>query len=232
MLRSAPEGSQGIRPRQPAKPDQVAIAEAQMTILERGPVLGIIRYRSPGDVRAAIDAVLAGGVPLVEVTIDTPGALEAVAKVASDGIAIGVGTVLTAEQVRACADVGASFVVAPSFSSGMVEAALTAEVEPIPGVLTPTELLAARRAGAEAVKVFPAAPAGGPALIRALRGPFPDVPLLPTGGIEPEHVPAFLEAGATCVGLGATLVGSSPPTGRDVDAIRDRAVNVMQGLRP
>ena len=201
-----------------------------MTILERGPVLAIIRYRSPGDIRAVIDAVLDGGVRLVEVTIDTPGALDVVAGAAADGIAIGVGTVLTADQARRCADAGASFVVAPSLSPDMVEAALGAGVEPIPGVLSPTELMSARRAGAEAVKVFPARPAGGPSLIRALRGPFPDVPLLPTGGIEPDDVAAFLDAGATCVGLGATLVGGSPPEGSDVDAIRVRAARVVASI--
>jgi 2-dehydro-3-deoxyphosphogluconate aldolase/(4S)-4-hydroxy-2-oxoglutarate aldolase len=201
-----------------------------MTILERGRVLGIIRYRTAGDIRATIDALLEGGVPLVEITIDTPGALEVVTDAAAAGIPIGVGTVLTPDQARASADAGAPFVVAPSFSPEMVTAALEAGVEPIPGVLSPTELMAARRAGAEAVKVFPADPAGGPSLIRALRGPFPDVPLLPTGGIEASDVAAFLDAGATCVGLGATLVGASPPTGADVDAIRDRASAVMQAI--
>jgi 2-dehydro-3-deoxyphosphogluconate aldolase / (4S)-4-hydroxy-2-oxoglutarate aldolase len=201
-----------------------------MTIMERGLVLGIIRYRSPGDVRAVIDALLDGGVPLVEVTIDTPSALEIVAKAAVDGITIGVGTVLRPDQARACADAGASFVVAPSFSPAVVEAALGAGIEPIPGVLTPTELVAARDAGAEAVKVFPSAPAGGPSLIRALRGPFPDVPLLPTGGIGPEDVQGFLDAGATCVGLGATLVGSEPPSPAEVDMIRDRAAAVMERI--
>ena len=202
-----------------------------MTILERGPVLGIIRYRSPSDLRGVIDALLAGGVPLVEITIDTPGALETVAVAAADGIAIGVGTVTTAAQVRACADAGAAFVVSPAFVPEMVEAALAATVEPIPGVLTPTELLAARRAGAEAVKVFPAGPAGGPAFVRALRGPFPDVPLLPTGGIEPHDVKAFLDAGATCVGVGATLVGAQPPSAGDLDQIRERATEVMEAIR-
>jgi 2-dehydro-3-deoxyphosphogluconate aldolase/(4S)-4-hydroxy-2-oxoglutarate aldolase len=201
-----------------------------MTILERGRVLGIIRYRSTGDVRATIDALLDAGIPLVEVTIDTPGALKVVAKAAGDGVAIGVGTVLSAEQARACADAGARFVVAPSFAAETVTAALEMGIEPIPGVFTPTELLAARRAGAEAVKIFPAQPAGGPSLIRALRGPFPDVPLLPTGGIEPHDVAAFLDAGATCVGLGATLVGSAPPAGAEVDAIRDRAAAVMRTI--
>jgi len=134
----------------------------------------------------------------------------------------------TPEEVRACADAGAAFAVSPSFSPEMVEAALEAGIEPIPGILTPTELLSARRAGAEAVKVFPAAPVGGPAFIRALRGPFPHVPLLPTGGIGLTDVEALLDAGATCVGLGATLVGAEPPSSADLDVIRERAAAVME----
>lgn len=199
-----------------------------MTILERGPVLGIIRYRVPGDLRAVIDALVTGGFPLVEITIDTPGALETVTRAAADGIAIGVGTVTTAEHVRACADAGAAFAVSPSFHPEMVDAALGAGIEPIPGILTPSELMGARRAGAEAVKVFPAGPVGGPAFIRTLRGPFPDVPLLPTGGVGLNDVKAFLDAGATCVGLGATLVGAEPPSSADLDGIRERAAAVME----
>jgi 2-dehydro-3-deoxyphosphogluconate aldolase/(4S)-4-hydroxy-2-oxoglutarate aldolase len=202
-----------------------------MTILERGPVLGIIRYRVPGDLRAVIDAVRAGGVPLVEITIDTPGALEAVRRAAADGVGIGVGTVTTPEEVRASADAGASFVVSPSFSPEMVEAALAAGVEPIPGIMTPTELLGARRAGAEAVKLFPVGHAGGPAFVRALRGPFPDVPLLPTGGIGLYDVQDFLDAGATCVGLGAILVGPEPPNPAGVSGIHERAADVMGALQ-
>ena len=79
--------------------------------------------------------------------------------------------------------------------------------------------------------MFPAGPAGGPALVRALRGPFPDVPLLPTGGIEPHDVKAFLDAGATCVGLGATLVGAQPPSAGDLDHIRERAAEAMEAIR-
>jgi 2-dehydro-3-deoxyphosphogluconate aldolase / (4S)-4-hydroxy-2-oxoglutarate aldolase len=201
-----------------------------MTILERGPVLGIIRYRVPGDLRAVIDALRAGGVPLVEITIDTPGALQAIARAASDGLTVGAGTVTTPEEVRAAVDAGAGFLVSPAFVPEMVASALAAGVEPIPGVLSPSELLAARRVGAEAVKVFPAGPAGGPALVRALRGPFPDVPLLPTGGIGPQDVKAFLDAGATCVGLGATLVGSEPPSADGLDAIRSRAADAMAAI--
>jgi 2-dehydro-3-deoxyphosphogluconate aldolase/(4S)-4-hydroxy-2-oxoglutarate aldolase len=229
MLRSRTEGSQdsgATTGRLVGLP-----VGAQMTILERGPVLGIIRYRVPCDLRAVIDAVLAGDVPLVEITIDTPGALDAIERAASDGIAIGAGTVTTPDEVRACADAGARFVVSPAFVPEMVTSALAGGVEPIPGILSPSELLAARRSGAEAVKVFPAGPAGGPSYVRALRGPFPDVPLLPTGGIGPRDVTAYLEAGATCVGLGATLVGSEPPSAADLDAIRARAADATAAMR-
>jgi 2-dehydro-3-deoxyphosphogluconate aldolase / (4S)-4-hydroxy-2-oxoglutarate aldolase len=114
----------------------------------------------------------------------------------------------------------------------VIETALDMGVEPIPGVLSATELVTALRAGATAVKVFPTAPAGGPSYIRALRGPFPDVPLLPTGGIEPEDVPSYLDAGATCVGLGSILVGGSPPaSASDIEGIAARAAAVMGAIR-
>jgi 2-dehydro-3-deoxyphosphogluconate aldolase/(4S)-4-hydroxy-2-oxoglutarate aldolase len=202
-----------------------------MTILERGPVLGIIRYRSPADLRAVIGALAAGGIPLVEITVDTPGALDAIAEAAGEGITIGAGTVTTTDEVRACADAGAGFVVSPGFLPDVVETAVAIGIEPIPGILSPTELIGALRAGASAVKVFPAGPAGGPSYVRALRGPFPDVPLLPTGGIGPQDVKAFLDAGATCVGLGASLIGGEPPTRADLDAIRERAADVMAAIR-
>jgi len=203
-----------------------------MTIIEQGPVLAIVRYRQGGNVWAALEVLADAGIPLLEVTVDTPGALEAVRTAADAGRTVGVGTVLTPDQVRASRDAGASFVVSPSCLRDVIETALDVGVEPIPGVLSATELMLALRAGATAVKVFPAAPVGGPAYIRALRGPFPDVPLLPTGGIEPEDVPAFLDAGATCVGLGSILVGAAPPaSASDIEGIAARAAAVMGAIR-
>lgn len=203
-----------------------------MTILEHGAVLAIVRYRERGNVWAALEVLADVGIPLLEVTVDTPGGLEAVRTAADAGRTIGVGTVMTSDQVRASRDAGASFVVSPSCLPDVIETALDVGVEPIPGVLTATELVTALHAGATAVKVFPAAPAGGPSYIRALRGPFPDVPLLPTGGIEPEDVPAFLDAGATCVGLGSILVGGAPPaSASDIEGIAARAASVMGAIR-
>jgi 2-dehydro-3-deoxyphosphogluconate aldolase/(4S)-4-hydroxy-2-oxoglutarate aldolase len=203
-----------------------------MTILEQGPVLAIVRYRERGNVWAALEVLADAGIPLLEVTVDTPGASEAVHTAADAGRTIGVGTVMTPDHVRASRDAGASFVVSPSCLPDVIETALDMGVEPIPGVLSATELVTALRAGATAVKVFPAAPAGGPSYIRALRGPFPDVPLLPTGGIEPEDVPAYLDAGATCVGLGSVLVGGAPPaSASDLEGIAARAAAVMGAIR-
>ena len=203
-----------------------------MTILEQGPVLAIVRYRGGGNVWAALEVLADAGIPLLEVTVDTPGALDAVRTAADAGRTIGVGTVITPDQVRASHDAGASFVVSPACLPHVIETALEMGVEPIPGILSPTELVTAVRAGATAVKVFPAAPVGGPSYIRALRGPFPDVPLLPTGGIEPEDVPGFLDAGATCVGLGSILVGGAPPaSAADIEGIAARAAAVMGAIR-
>jgi len=203
-----------------------------MTILEQGRVLAIVRYRQGGNVWAALEVLADAGIPLLEVTVDTPGALDAVRTAADAGRTIGVGTVVTPDQVRASRDAGASFVVSPACLPDVIETALEVGVEPIPGTLSPTELVTALRAGATAAKVFPAAPIGGPGYIRALRGPFPDVPLLPTGGIDPEDVPGYLDAGATCVGLGSVLVGSLPPaSAADIEGIAARAAAVMNVVR-
>src|SRR5262245_40539809 len=211
MLVSRTDGSQdSSRRRRVARSD--GRGGTAMTILEQGPVLAIVRYRAGGNVWAALEVLADAGIPLLEVTVDTPGALDAVRTASDAGRTIGVGTVTTPEQVRAGRDAGASFIVSPSCLPDVIETALEVGVEPIPGILSGTELVMALRAGATAVKVFPAAPVGGPSYIRALRGPFPDVPMLPTGGIEPQDVPAYLDAGSTCVGLGSVLVGGAPPT--------------------
>jgi 2-dehydro-3-deoxyphosphogluconate aldolase/(4S)-4-hydroxy-2-oxoglutarate aldolase len=203
-----------------------------MTILEQGPVLAIVRYRTGGNVWAALEVLADAGIPLLEVTVDTPGALDAVRTAADAGTTIGVGTVTTPDQVRSSRDAGASFVVSPGCLPDVIGTALDVGIEPIPGILSATELQTALRAGASAVKVFPAAPVGGPGYIRALRGPFPDVPMLPTGGIEPQDVPGYLDAGAICVGLGSILVGADPPaSAADIEGIATRAATVMGLVR-
>src|SRR3954453_2275555 len=231
MLVSRTDGSQdSLRRRRVARSDRRG--GTTMTILEQGAVHAIVRYRQGSNVWAALEVLADAGIPLLEVTVDTPGALDAVHTAADAGRTIGVGTVLTPDQVLASRDAGASFVVSPSCLPDVIETALDVGIEPIPGVLSPTELVTALRAGATAVKVFPAAPVGGPTYIRALRGPFPGVPLLPTGGVEPQDVPGYLEAGANCVGLGSILVGAEPPaSASDIEGIATRAATVMGLVR-
>jgi 2-dehydro-3-deoxyphosphogluconate aldolase/(4S)-4-hydroxy-2-oxoglutarate aldolase len=204
-----------------------------VTLIEAGSLIGIVRYRERGDLAAILAAISDPGISLVEVTLDTPGALEAIAAAAAGGFVIGAGTVVDADEVRACADAGARFVVSPGLVDDVVETALAVGVEPIPGVLSPSELLRARRLGASVVKVFPVAPMGGPALVGALRAPFPDIGLVPTGGIEIEDVPAYFAAGAMAVGLGSALTGRRPPaSAAEIEAVRLRAAAAVEAASP
>jgi 2-dehydro-3-deoxyphosphogluconate aldolase/(4S)-4-hydroxy-2-oxoglutarate aldolase len=191
---------------------------------EAGRLLGIVRFPIPGDLDGTVTALTTAGIGLLEITLDTPGALPAIERAASRGSSsIGAGTVLRVEQVRACADAGARFVVSPGCLPDVVGEAHALGLAAIPGALSPTEILTAESLGAEGVKLFPAA-LGGPAYLRTLRGPFPATRFVPTGGIGLEDAPAYLEAGATCVGLGASLVGRTPPaSASELRAIEERA---------
>jgi 2-dehydro-3-deoxyphosphogluconate aldolase / (4S)-4-hydroxy-2-oxoglutarate aldolase len=174
------------------------------------PLIAIIRFHAGGDLTGTIDALARGGVEAIELTIDTPGALGAVSQAAAAGRTVGVGTVLTAEQVRASSYAGARFVVSPALVPEVIEAALELGLEPLPGVFTATELVQALAAGTRAVKLFPAS-AGGPGYLRALRGPFPSVPIVPTGGVRIDEIRSYLDAGAAAVALGSELVGRAAP---------------------
>jgi 2-dehydro-3-deoxyphosphogluconate aldolase / (4S)-4-hydroxy-2-oxoglutarate aldolase len=186
-------------------------------------VLAIVRYREPCDLVAVVDALRAGGIDAIEITADTPGALEAVAAAREAGAPIGAGTIRTVEEARAFAAAGAAFLVSPGLVSQIVHEGRELGVPTVPGVLSPTEVLGAFAAGASIVKLFPAS-LGGARYLGALRGPFPDVRFIPTGGIATEDVPRWLEAGAACVGLGSALAGDAAPRTRsDLERISDRA---------
>jgi len=193
-------------------------------------LLGIVRYRDPGDVDGALEALVHGGIGLVEVTLDTPGALDAVERGRRSGWSIGVGTVLAPDQVNRSFDAGAAFVVSPGIVPGVVERALELGVDVVPGAFTPTEVIRAHAMGVSAVKLFPAS-TGGPSYLRSLLGPLAGVPLVPTGGIAIEEVSAYLTAGAACVGLGGALVGQKPPTNdTEVGAIAERAAAAVAAI--
>jgi 2-dehydro-3-deoxyphosphogluconate aldolase/(4S)-4-hydroxy-2-oxoglutarate aldolase len=200
---------------------------SETLVIGSTPLIAIVRFHEGGDLRGTVAALTGGGVEVLEITIDTPGALTAVAEAAEAGHTVGVGTVLTAEEVRASADAGARFVVSPGLITEVIEAAHERGVEPMPGVFTPTELIRAIAAGGRILKVFPAS-CGGPGFLRALRGPFPDVPLVPTGGVRIDEIPGYLEAGATAVAVGSELVGRSAPTSdRELEWIAAQATRAV-----
>ncbi|HEY2936048.1 MAG TPA: bifunctional 4-hydroxy-2-oxoglutarate aldolase/2-dehydro-3-deoxy-phosphogluconate aldolase [Gaiellaceae bacterium] len=203
----------------------------EATVLDSSPLLGIVRFQNGGDVSGAVDALVLGGIELVEVTIDTPGALAAVERAAGEGRAVGVGTVVSTEQVRACAAAGARFVVSPGLIAEVIRDAQELGLEPVPGVFTATEILTATAAGARVMKLFPAS-CGGPSYLRALRGPFPTTALVPTGGVRLDEIAAYFDAGATVVALGSGLVGrSAPRTDTELEWITAQAARATETAR-
>jgi 2-dehydro-3-deoxyphosphogluconate aldolase / (4S)-4-hydroxy-2-oxoglutarate aldolase len=203
----------------------------ESTVLGPGSLIGIVRFHEGGDVPGAMAALVRGGIEQVEVTIDTPGALEAVAVAAGEGRTVGVGTIVDSEQVRAAAAAGARFVVSPGLVPEVIETAFALGLEPMPGVFTATEILAAAATGARVMKLFPAS-SGGPSYLRALRGPFPTIAIIPTGGVRIEEVQAYLQAGATAIALGSDLVGRvAPQSDADLDWIAAQAARATAAVR-
>ncbi|MEY9936565.1 bifunctional 4-hydroxy-2-oxoglutarate aldolase/2-dehydro-3-deoxy-phosphogluconate aldolase [Streptacidiphilus sp. MAP5-3] len=187
-------------------------------LLAQDRVLAIVRYRDGAHTLDALRALAAGGVRLAEVTATTPGWLDAIGAATDAGLVVGGGTVTTPAQVRDVAAAGGRFVVSPGLDADVVTAALRAGLEPLPGVFTGTEVLAATRAGARLLKLFPANTLG-PAHLAQLRAPFPATAFVPTGGITLGDIGTWLEAGAFAVAVGAHLVGRTAPA--DPSALRD-----------
>ena len=209
------------RPRRP--PGSREVPTSDETALDRGDILAIVRFHEPAELDPILAALMDGGIEMLEVTLDTPGALDAVRRASEAGTFIGAGTVLTSDEVRRAADAGARFVVSPAVIPEVITTALALGLTPVPGAFSPTEVQLARSLGAGTIKLFPAS-TGGPAHLRALRGPFDGVRFVPTGGIGIDDIGAYLAAGAACVGMGTTLTGAGPPrSGDDLDRIRDRA---------
>jgi 2-dehydro-3-deoxyphosphogluconate aldolase / (4S)-4-hydroxy-2-oxoglutarate aldolase len=187
-------------------------------------IVAIARAASASRIEAATDALVGAGVTCIEVPLTTPGAVASIASlVATYGGSgcIGAGTVLTTDQASACIDAGAAFLVSPSAVPEVVDLAAARGVPCMPGALTPTEIVAAWRSGAAAVKLFPAS-LGGARYLRDVRAPLPDIPLIPTGGIAIDDVGAYIAAGAIAIGVGGPLFGDALDDG-DLDALAARA---------
>jgi 2-dehydro-3-deoxyphosphogluconate aldolase/(4S)-4-hydroxy-2-oxoglutarate aldolase len=208
------------------------MTESVLDVLAAERLVAILRYHQRGDTRAAIEALGAGGVRIIEITIDGPDAWDALEWSAATGrFAVGAGTVTTADEVRRAAGTGARFVISPGFVPEVVETAIEIGIVAIPGVMTPTEALAARLAGAQALKLFPARVVGVQCF-RDMLGPFRGVPFVPTGGLGIADVREWLDAGALAVGLGSGLVGATAPsTPAEADALRQRAAEAVRVAR-
>lgn len=177
-------------------------------IVEIG-VVPVVRASSAAEALLAAEAVCTGGIPIVEITMTVPGAVEVIRELqrsALTGVLIGAGTVLDAETARRCVDAGAEFLVSPGLNLPTVEFAAREGKLMLAGALTPTEVMMAWNGGADLVKIFPCGQVGGAKYIKALKGPFPQIPLVPTGGVNLNTAAEFIEAGAAALGIGGELV--------------------------
>ncbi len=195
-------------------------------------VIVVVRSRSSGRIPAVLDVLASSGLSNVEISLVTPGALETIAGLRRDRphMIVGAGTVLTGAQAQLAADHGATFLLSPTFEPDVIEVARRNAVVAIAGALTPTEIIAAANGGADAVKIYPVTAVGGVDYVRSLKQPFPDLTLIPTGGITPGEVPDYLAAGSHAVGIGAPLVQDALDDG-DLASLRQRAESLVCALR-
>lgn len=177
--------------------------------IERLGIVPVLRARSAREGHALVEALVAGGITVMEVTMTVPGAVELLRELKrehGDKLLLGSGTVTTAEQAAATIDAGAEFVVSPSFHPAVVAQTRALGKVSIPGALTPTEVITAWRAGADYVKIFPCSAMGGALYLKSLLAPFPELQLIPTGGVTLATAADFLKAGARALGVGTDLV--------------------------
>jgi 2-dehydro-3-deoxyphosphogluconate aldolase/(4S)-4-hydroxy-2-oxoglutarate aldolase len=183
--------------------------ESTAQILERVGIIPVLRARNAEQAHAVVQAMLAGGVTVVEVTMTVPGAVDLLRELKNEygaKLLLGSGTVTTGDQAEATIEAGAEFVVSPSFHPDVIAVTKAHKKLSIPGALTPTEVITAWNAGADYVKIFPCSAMGGASYLKSLLAPFPHLKLIPTGGVTHHTAASFLEAGARALGVGSDLV--------------------------
>jgi 2-dehydro-3-deoxyphosphogluconate aldolase/(4S)-4-hydroxy-2-oxoglutarate aldolase len=194
--------------------------------IEEEAIVPVIRAATPELALRAARAILAGGISIFEITMtvpDAPAVIRMLVRELGDRALVGAGTVLSAAAAHQCVDAGATFIVSPGLDPDTIVEAHARGVPALPGALTPTEVIAAWNLGADLVKIFPVSALGGASYLRALRGPLPEVKLLPTGGITAANAAEYLAAGAVALGIGSELVDTAAlAEGRD-EIISERA---------
>ena len=208
--------------------------EQALALIREVAVIPVVRVSTREQAICAVDGIMAADIPIVEITLTVPGAIQIIEDLAAkygQNLLVGAGTVLDAETCRLAVLAGAEFIVSPAFDARVLEVARTYGKISMPGALTPTEALVAWQAGADLVKIFPCNSVGGPSYIRSLKGPFPQMEVVVTGGVNLENVAQYLAAGVAAVGVGEIIleraaiqvgnVGAITANGRRfVDAIK------------
>jgi 2-dehydro-3-deoxyphosphogluconate aldolase/(4S)-4-hydroxy-2-oxoglutarate aldolase len=190
-----------------------------------GGIVAVVRARTGDRLADVVKALADGGVRAAEITFTVPDAVEVIRTVrrsVGDSVCLGAGTVLDPETARAAILAGAEYIVAPNLNLDVIRLCRRYDVAVMPGAFTPTEVVAAWEAGADVVKIFPA-DVGGPGFLKALRGPLPQIRMMPTGGVDLNTAEAFLKAGACCLGLGGSLVEPKAVEEGDFARLRDLA---------
>jgi 2-dehydro-3-deoxyphosphogluconate aldolase/(4S)-4-hydroxy-2-oxoglutarate aldolase len=196
-------------------------------------ILPAIRAASAENARFAAETIAQAGIPIVEITTTIPGAVEVIADLVRNlpQVIVGAGTILDAETARACLKAGAHFLTSPGLDADIVQFARKENVLMMAGALTPTEVVSAYKAGSDFVKVFPCAQVGGDSYIKALKGPFPQIPLIAAGGVNQQTAGAFILAGASAVGVGGDFITRSAIELRQPERIRELARRFLSLVR-
>ena len=194
-------------------------------------IVPVVRAASVTEATRAVEAICAGGIPVVEITMTVPNAVTVIREVAQQygqRVLIGAGTVTSAEQAESCLRAGAEFLVSPGLALSVMAVARASTKLIIPGALTPTELMTAQEHGARLVKIFPCGNVGGPKYLRALKGPFPKASLIPTGGVNAGNAAEFIAAGAFALGVGADLVDATALREGNLEKITSAARELVE----
>ena len=209
--------------------------EIRVRIAEIG-IIPAVRLYSESEALFAAEAICSSGIPIVEVTMTIPGAIRVIGELTRHrtDIIVGAGTISDVETARSCLDAGAGFLTSPGLDLEIVEFALKRDIVVLPGALTPSEVMAAWKAGSDFVKVFPCSQVGGPDYIRALKAPFPQVPLIASGGVNQKNASDFILAGAAALGIGQHLIHQNAIKRRQREWIHElagRYMNMVQEAR-
>jgi 2-dehydro-3-deoxyphosphogluconate aldolase/(4S)-4-hydroxy-2-oxoglutarate aldolase len=201
--------------------------------IEEVGIVPVVRAATVEEATRAVEAIYAGGIPVVEITMTVPDAISVIRGVArqyGNKVLIGAGTVTNAEQAESCLRAGAEFLVSPGLAPPVLAVAKAAGKLAIPGALTPTELMNAQNEGARLVKIFPCGNVGGPKYLRSLKAPFPKALLIPTGGVNAANAAEFIAAGAFALGVGADLIDAKALREGNLEKISRAARELVQAV--